>query len=57
LTLRQAGSRSGLNHLAFSGRAGHLVLRPGSYQATLIARDGDGDRSGPVGLRFTVVKS
>jgi hypothetical protein len=49
-------SHKGANRIAFSGRIGRRVLRPGRYVATITAADASGKRSAPRTLRFTVVK-
>ncbi len=50
------GSTVGANSVPFSGRAGRTMLTPGSYVAHIVARDGAGNPSKPVTLRFTVVR-
>jgi hypothetical protein len=57
LTLTRRGGRAGVNQVAFSGRVGRLTLKPGSYQASLSARDAAGNRSKAVVVRFTVVRA
>ena len=47
--------RVGLNRVAFSGRAGQIVLDPGHYRAVFTAVDAAG-ASTPRRLRFTIVK-
>jgi hypothetical protein len=65
ITIRRAGrtaatltrsSHLGANRIAFSGRIGRRVLRPGRYVATLSATDASGKRSAPRTLRFAVLK-
>jgi hypothetical protein len=55
LTLTRSRTRTGSNRVAFSGRAGRTMLKPGRYGALLLARDPAGNRSKPVSLAFTVV--
>jgi hypothetical protein len=45
----------GPNRKTFSGKLGRTRLKPGSYRATLIAKDAAGNASKPVTLKFTVV--
>lgn len=46
----------GANKVAFSGRIGSRALRPGRYQATLIATDATRHASRPKAITFTIVK-
>jgi Tol biopolymer transport system component len=54
--LTRAAAHAGANRVAFSGRVGRTALKPGTYQARLVARDRAGNRSGPVTLTFMVVR-
>jgi hypothetical protein len=54
-TLRRSLPR-GASSVRFSGRIGTRALRVGSYQATLQARDGAGNRSRTARLTFSVVR-
>jgi len=47
-------SHRGTNRVAFSGRIGARALRPGRYQATLVAVDANGDRSKARTIKFTI---
>ncbi|MDQ6928798.1 MAG: hypothetical protein M3159_09110, partial [Actinomycetota bacterium] len=47
-------SHQGVNSVAFSGRIGSKVLRPGGYQATLIATDAARNNSTPKTITFTI---
>jgi len=49
-------SQQGANKVAFSGRIGSRALRPGRYQATLIATDATRHASRPKTITFTIVK-
>lgn len=49
-------SHQGANRVAFSGRIGSRALRPGRYQATLIATDATNHASRPKTITFTIVK-
>jgi hypothetical protein len=49
-------AREGPNATRFSGRIGHAVLEPGTYRATLTARDAANRRSVPTRLTFRIVK-
>jgi hypothetical protein len=53
--LRFSG-HAGSNSRAFSGKLRGRRLKPGLYQATLIATDAAGNRSKPVKVRFRVVR-
>lgn len=48
---------AGGNRVAFSGRLGGRALVPGSYRATLLARDGAGNTSTPSFAGFAIVGS
>jgi PKD repeat protein len=54
-TLTRAHLHNGPNAIAFSGRIGRRALRPGSYTATLSARNAKG-RSKPIAVPFSVVR-
>jgi PKD domain len=54
-TLTRANLQNGSNTIAFSGRLGKRALRPGSYKATLRARNAKG-RSKPAAVKFSVVR-
>lgn len=54
-TLTRTG-RAGTNSTAFSGRAGRRALRPGTYRATLTARDAAGNHSKAVRVGFRIVR-
>ncbi len=54
-TLTRAHLRYGRRTIAFSGRIGKRALKPGSYKATLRARNAKGG-SKPVTVKFSVVK-
>jgi hypothetical protein len=54
-TLSFAG-KAGSNKRAFSGRLRGRKLKPGLYQATLVATDAAGNRSKPAKVRFRVVR-
>ncbi len=47
---------AGANQYPFSGKLGRKSLVPGSYLATLIARDGAGNDSAPKATGFTIVR-
>jgi CSLREA domain-containing protein len=49
-------AKQGANKKAFSGRIGRKALRPGTYRATLVARDAAGNRSKPRRLSLRVVR-
>jgi hypothetical protein len=49
-------SHSGLNKVAFSGRIGASALKPGNYQATVIATDAAGKTSNSMTIHFTIAK-
>jgi len=49
-------SHRGANRVAFSGRIGRRSLRPGRYQATLVAVNGAGNRSKPRTIKFTIAR-
>lgn len=49
-------SHRGLNRVGFSGRIGSRPLKPGRYQATLVATSANQQRSRPHTTRFTIVK-
>ncbi|MCU0314368.1 MAG: hypothetical protein MUC84_09955, partial [Solirubrobacteraceae bacterium] len=55
-TLVRPGVKAGDVRVAFSGRLGRRVLRPGTYRATLTATDAAGNRSRPVIVTLTVVR-
>lgn len=50
-------SHQGADRVAFSGRIGSRALRPGRYQATLVAVDAARHASKPRTISFTIVKS
>ena len=54
-TLIRSGERAGVDQIAFSGRIGHVPLRPGSYKALMVAIN-SGGRSNQATLRFAVLK-
>ena len=54
-TLTRSSEPARAGSVAFSGRIGHLALRPGAYSAVLVASNAGG-RSKPVTLPFTVVR-
>jgi predicted outer membrane repeat protein len=45
---------AGANRKSFSGKLGRKTLAPGSYRATLVAKDAAGNASKPVASKFTV---
>ena len=47
---------TGTNTKRFSGRIGRRALAPGSYRATLVARDAAGNASKAKRLGFRVVR-
>lgn len=47
---------SGSNSVRFSGRVKGKALAPGSYRATLVARDGAGNASAPKVATFSIVR-
>src|SRR5262249_51901574 len=49
-------AKVGRGSLVFSGRWGKHRLAPGSYQATLTAKDAAGNASKPVTIRFSVIR-
>ena len=49
-------AKAGANRKRFSGRIGRGVLSPGSYRATLVARDAAGNPSTARRLTFRVVR-
>jgi CSLREA domain-containing protein len=51
-----AAGISGANRHRFSGRIGRRALPPGSYRATLVAKDSAGQASKPKRLTFRVVR-
>jgi streptogramin lyase len=46
--------KAGANKIAFSGKVGGKALRPGSYQASLTARDAAGNTSATATATFTI---
>jgi hypothetical protein len=54
-TLTRANLQNGPNAIAFSGRIAKRALKPGTYTATLSARNAKG-RSKPVAVKFSVVE-
>jgi Tol biopolymer transport system component len=50
-------TRAGANRIAFSGRLGRVMLRPGTYQLHLQARDSAGNKSRTVTLTFVVLRA
>jgi hypothetical protein len=46
--------RAGTNAIRFTGRVGRRALAPGSYRATLVARDSSANASAPRTLAFAV---
>ena len=54
-SLSRNGS-AGANKISFSGKVSGTALSPGSYQATLIARDAAGNRSAAAVASFTIVR-
>jgi DNA-binding beta-propeller fold protein YncE len=54
-TLGYPNRRSGANSIAFSGRAGKRLLRPGTYRATIVATDAAGKSSAPQNATFAVL--
>ena len=49
-----ASSFEGPNRVPFGGRSGKKALKPGEYQATMIATDGAGQRSAPATVGFRI---
>jgi streptogramin lyase len=54
-TLRRRALQ-GLNRVAFSGRIGRRALAPGTYRATVTAKDAAGNVSKPSVASFTIVR-
>jgi hypothetical protein len=54
--LTRSKTKAGKNSIAFSGRLGKKALRPGGYQASLVAADAAGQKSKPRVVKFTVVR-
>jgi Tol biopolymer transport system component len=54
-TLTRSKTKAGKNSIAFSGRLGRKALRPGAYQASLVATDAAGQKSTPRVVKFSVV--
>jgi hypothetical protein len=46
----------GANSKPFSGKIGSRKLKPGSYRATLVAKDAAGNASRPASLDFKVLR-
>jgi hypothetical protein len=56
VAVSRAGTRQGVNRVAFTGRVGKRVLRRGPYRAAIVSTDRAGNRSMRVFVRFTVVR-
>jgi hypothetical protein len=54
-TLTRTNENAGFDSVPFSGRIGHRALKPGSYRATLTARNTGGNAT-PVSLSFVIVR-
>ena len=54
--LTRAGTRQGVNRVAFTGRVGRRALARGQYRAAIVATDAAGNRSAPAFVRFRVVR-
>lgn len=54
-SIRRNRIGAGGARIAFSGRIGRRLLRPGRYRATVVATDRAGNRSQARAIRFTVV--
>ena len=54
-TLRKH-SQAGAGTLAFKGRVGRKLLKPGKYQFRLVATDAAGNKSAERLLKFSVVR-
>ena len=49
-------SSEGANRVPFGGRFGEKKLKPGKYQATVMATDSASQQSAPVTVRFRIVR-
>jgi len=49
-----AALTAGANRVPFGGRFGKTRLKPGKYQATVVATDAAGQQSAPVTVRFRI---
>ena len=54
--LTRAGTGTGSNRVAFTGRIGRKALHPGRYRATVTATDRAGNVSAPRTIRFRIVR-
>jgi DNA-binding beta-propeller fold protein YncE len=55
LTLRAEVARAGSTRMRFSGRGKKQALAPGTYRATVVATDAEGNASAPRRARFTIL--